>query len=101
MTSWVAIPCDINLLTSPPFRGSPESFLFFGTRSVSVDQAFPLFAEHGLKGATAPCAVHGLVFGPPGIPAVEIAEFHAATIASFFFLYSFHPIVSTDFLLLF
>jgi hypothetical protein len=101
MTSGVAIPCDINLLPSPPFHGSSGSFLFFGARSVSVDESFPLFAEHGLKGVTAPCTVHRLVIGPPGVPAVEIAEFHAATMASFFFLYSLHPMVSTDFLLLF
>jgi hypothetical protein len=78
-----------------------ESFLFFGTRSVSVDQALSLLAEHGLKGAAASCTIHRPVFRPPGVPAVEIAEFHAPTIASFFSLYSFHPIVSTDFLLLF
>jgi hypothetical protein len=73
-------------MTSPTFRGSSESFLFFGTRSVPVDQAFPLFTEDGLKGATAPCTVHRLVFRPPGVPAVEIAEFHTQTIASFLFL---------------
>jgi len=57
-----------------------------------VDKAFSFFAEDGLKGATAPSAVHRHFVRPPGIPAGEIAEFHAATIApSFFFLYPFPP----------
>jgi hypothetical protein len=54
-----------------------------------VDKAFSLFAEDGLKGAAAPCAVHRAVFRPPGIPAVEIAEFHAETIV--YSCFPFYP----------
>jgi hypothetical protein len=57
-----------------------------------VDEAFSFFAEKSLKGATAPCAVQRPLLRPLGIPAVEIAEFHAATTASSFFLfYPFPP----------
>jgi hypothetical protein len=54
-----------------------------------VDKAFPFLAEKGLKGATASRAVQRLVLRPTGIPAVKIAEFHAATFSSSFF--SFYP----------
>jgi hypothetical protein len=67
-----------------------------------VDKAFSFFAEDGLKGPTAPRAVHRPVLRPPGIPAVEIAEFHAAMIASLFFpLYLFLKALSMDFQLSF
>jgi hypothetical protein len=67
-----------------------------------VDKTVSLFTEDGLKGATAPCAVHRPGFRPPCIPAVEIAKLHAATIApSFSSFYPFRQIVSTEFLLSF
>jgi hypothetical protein len=52
--------------------------LLFRTGSILVDKAFSLFAKDGLKGATAPRAVYRPILWPPGIPAVEIAEFHAS-----------------------
>jgi hypothetical protein len=67
-----------------------------------VDKVISLFTEDGLKGTTAPRAVHRPVFRPPCISAVEIAKLHAATIApSFISFYRFSWIVSTDFLLSF
>jgi hypothetical protein len=49
-----------------------------------MDKAFSFLAEEGLKGATAPRTVQRLILRPTGVPAVEIAEFHAVTITSFF-----------------
>jgi hypothetical protein len=63
-----------------PFRDSSGFFLFFRTGRILVDKAVSLFTENGLKGPTAPRTVHRLVPRPPGIPAVEIAKFHAATL---------------------
>jgi hypothetical protein len=67
-----------------------------------VDKAVSLFTENGLKGPTAPRTVHRLVPRPPGIPTVEITEFHAATTASFVLVsYPFRRILSTVLQLLF
>jgi len=66
--------------------------LFFRTGSIFVNKVVSLFTKDGLKGATAPRTVYRRVLRPPGISAVEIAKFHAATIASCFFpFYPFPP----------
>ena len=60
-----------------------------------MDQAVSLFTEDGLKRAAALCAVHRPVFRPPGIPAVEIAKLHRATLLDFssgFFILPSHGV---------
>jgi len=64
-----------------------------------VNQAAFFLAENRLKGAAASRTVHGSVFRPPGIAAVQITEFHSAIFP--LYVYLFHPLMSMDFQLSF